>query len=271
VAGAGVADITVNHLLQHRAGWAADYSWSSIAIAAAIEGVDSPPGLTMTTRWAMAQDLAETPGDVYDYSNFGYNVLTLIIEELTGQSFIGYLESKIMTPNEWVPSTEIYGGLPFYSQRGPREPEYIAEGSWTSVPNVFDPDGPNVPWTYGGFDIQSTYGSSGLVMSTVPLLAFLHKYCPDRNWTPGGSMPGTSSIIRAREDDIGIVVLTNERGSPGDPFAPAAALTYGFDQSAEGRADEPVHADAHEPSRVRQQRQPCRDRHHGRRRRRRGS
>lgn len=240
VPGQWVDEITVQHLLQHKAGWEGDFSWYEIAIADEVEGVDSPPGLDMTIRWALAQDLEFVPGDEYEYSNFGYNVLTKIIEEVSGQSYLSYMKQHIIRANMWVPSTEIYGGMPFYEQRGPREPEYIADVGWTSVPNVFDPDGPNVPWNYGGFDIQSTYGSSGLVMSVVPLLAFMHEYYPESDWVPEGSMPGSSTVMYARSDDIGIAVMCNERAGEGGPYRAALEIAQRISDIIDAGVDWPT-------------------------------
>jgi hypothetical protein len=148
----------------------------------------------------------------------------MIVEEVSGMSFINYLRQHVMTTGMWVPNSEIFGGLPFFEQRGPREPVYIAEGSWTSVPNVFDPDGPDVPWPYGGFDTEATYGSSSVVTSVVPLLAFLHAYYPDTGPVWLGSEPGVNSAIKARPDDIGIVVLINERIGDGAPYHAAQEI-----------------------------------------------
>lgn len=232
-AAAGISDITVQHLLDHTAGWAGDYSWWDISVAGQT-GVASPPGLDTTISWALAQDLATTPGDQYAYSNFGYNVLTRIVAEVSGTDFVSYLRQHVTTPAMWVPQTEIFGGLPFLDQRGPREPIYIAEDGWVSVPNVFDPDGPEVTWPYGGFDTVSTYGSSSLVTSVTPLLAFVHAYWPASSATSLGSMPGVNSAMMARSDDIGIVVLINQRIGSGAPYHAAEEIAIRISDIIDG-------------------------------------
>lgn len=227
-----VGDITVKHLLDHKAGWAADYSWWEIAIANAMD-VNSPPGLVDTIRYAIGQELATDPGVNNNYSNFGYNVLVAVIEEVSGLSFTSYLRQHVLTKAMWVPSTNLFGAQPF-SKTGLREPDYIAEPGWDAVTNVFDPDGPSVTWPYGGFDANATHGSSTLAASVAPMLTFIHEYYPNGGFGFIGSMPGSNSIVRARSDDIGIVVLLNERIGAGAPYHAAEELADRIDVIIDG-------------------------------------
>lgn len=202
-------DISIEHLLDHEAGWAEDYSFLSIDIAEAME-IGSPPSLENVARYALGQNLADDPGNTFSYSNFGYNVLVLVIEEFTGETFYSYVRQNILTTDMWVPSTDLFAGQPF-SQIGLREPEYFARPqTWElSVPNVYDPEGANVPWPYGGFDMEAMLGSSGIVASAAPMLTFASLY-PER-WI--GSMPGSSTrIMTASTDgDVHIAAMCNIR------------------------------------------------------------
>lgn len=200
-----VGQITVDHLMEHEAGWATDYSWSDIDAYNAMGLSNPPPNIADITRYAMGKTLADDPGDTYAYSNFGFNVLMLVIEERSGQSFSSYVSQHVLTKNMWVPSTDLFPGLPF-SQTGLREPHYFSEGT---VTNVYDLEGPAVAWPYGGFNVEGMLGSTSMVASAAPMLTFASLY-PER-WI--GSMPGSSTRIltSSNDSDVHIVVLCNER------------------------------------------------------------
>jgi CubicO group peptidase (beta-lactamase class C family) len=87
-----VADISVDHILTHTAGgWAADESdpmlhnngWDQAKlIASTIENVP----------------LKSQPGTQWTYSNFGYCILGRVIEQVTGQPYMAYVQANILDP-----------------------------------------------------------------------------------------------------------------------------------------------------------------------------
>jgi CubicO group peptidase (beta-lactamase class C family) len=207
--------------------WAEDYAWKSIEIYTEM-GFDpelTPPPVSIEnmTRYALGQEMLLDPGlkqsdwpddfvppyNNYAYSNFNYNVLVLVIEEITGKSFSSYLRQNLLTRHMWVPSTDLFIGHPFF-QIGLREPHYFSGASWQ---NVYDPDGPNVPAPYGGFNVEAMTGSSFIVTSTATMLTFMNEY-PAR-WT--GNMAGSSAFLKDSEADpeVDIVVITNDTSAPG--------------------------------------------------------
>src|SRR5206468_650130 len=85
-----LGDITVNHLLEHQGGWDRDKSpdpmFQAIQIATALT-VPSPPSQNDTARYMMGRPLDFTPGKETHYSNFGYLLLGLIVEQITGEDY----------------------------------------------------------------------------------------------------------------------------------------------------------------------------------------
>jgi CubicO group peptidase (beta-lactamase class C family) len=81
-----VDDITVTHLLDHRSGYSAWW------------------GDGCTDKLAAARDsvangmLAADPGAVEDYSNAGYMMLGLAIEQKSGRAYFDYLQQNLFTP-----------------------------------------------------------------------------------------------------------------------------------------------------------------------------
>ena len=84
--------ITVEHLLQHRAGF------SDIFIPAYMNDPLSYDSLDKKLALLRGKPLLFEPGTDYKYSNFGYIVLGALLEKLTNQSFGMLLKEKIFIP-----------------------------------------------------------------------------------------------------------------------------------------------------------------------------
>lgn len=226
-----LADVTVLHLLQHRGGWdretAGDLTYREIEIADAMS-ISSPPGRENTVRYILGQPLQFAPGSRRAYSNIGYLVLGLIVEEASGQDYITYVRENIFTPLD-VPAGDVIQGRTFPEARSDREPWYDGEGF---ALNVYDPSGPLVRWPDGGWDHEARIAQGGLVASTRAILAFLDAYQVAGDdigrrrrggegeqwwWYHTGSLSGTNTLALQRGNGINYVALFNRRASRGDP------------------------------------------------------
>jgi CubicO group peptidase (beta-lactamase class C family) len=225
-----IDDITINHLLQHRGGWdrdtAGDLTYMETTIADDM-GVGDPPGRGNTMRWILGQPLQFTPGGRYEYSNIGYLALGLIISLNTGPGYIGYVQQQVLTPNIWVPSTEIQPARTFRSERNPREPWYRSS---VSSENVFDPSGPSVSRPYGGFDVEARLGQGGVIASAAAMLELGQRFhiapgsaiiglpIDDTNPLTGseshnGAQSGVNTFLWHRTDDVVVFVFFNRSKS----------------------------------------------------------
>lgn len=85
-------DITIEHLLQHRSGL---LDYEPLVPAGATEQVHDADVLEM-----MKQQEAGyfAPGTEYRYSNTGYAVLAMIVEEMSNRTFAKFLEERIFAP-----------------------------------------------------------------------------------------------------------------------------------------------------------------------------
>jgi CubicO group peptidase (beta-lactamase class C family) len=87
------AQITVRHLLNQTSGlpvWTGDVPLADF---------DSSPGATKRQAQALASlDLARPAGAACDYNNMNYNLLGLIIEAVSGDTYAGYLQEQILHP-----------------------------------------------------------------------------------------------------------------------------------------------------------------------------
>ncbi len=230
---ARLRDVTVLHLLRHEGGWdrgvAGDHTYREVTVADDM-GVASPPGRERTVRWILGRPLEFAPGTRSAYSNIGYLVLGLIVEQVTGTSYLDALRTRVLDPLG-VPAGDMIAGRTFPADRSPREPWYDSD---EMVVNVFDPTGPAVRRPAGGWDHEARVGQGGLVATPRAILALLdtHTVSGDmigslrtgsegpswrRNHT--GSLPGTNALARQRGDGVNYVVLFNRRPGSGTSFA----------------------------------------------------
>jgi CubicO group peptidase (beta-lactamase class C family) len=76
--------ITIHHLLTHSAGL--------------VGVIDSPPDIRSAV-WALREtQTAWSPGSHFSYSDVGYQVLTLVLQEVTGRLFTDILQTMIFDP-----------------------------------------------------------------------------------------------------------------------------------------------------------------------------
>lgn len=88
VGDARLEDVTIQQLLDHAGGWdrsiSGDPIFSRTTMPNALN-VSMPASQMNISEWVFGQPLDFTPGARYAYSNFGYLLLGLIIEQVTGQ------------------------------------------------------------------------------------------------------------------------------------------------------------------------------------------
>ena len=85
-------NITLRHLLTHTAGLPRD-----LASSGAPEDEQRPERLEARLRGLRAVEL-EQPLGTYGYSNAGYMVLAMVIQQVTGQSYEAYVGKQIFAP-----------------------------------------------------------------------------------------------------------------------------------------------------------------------------
>jgi hypothetical protein len=233
--------VTLEHLLRHRAGWeraiAGDLTYEECTIAGDF-GVDSPPGRDRTMRWILGQPLQHDPGGVYHYSNIGYLALGLIAEQVTGQNLIDYLRQNILTPDMWVPASDLQLGRTFEVNQPSREAWYDGSGGDHCVFDngecVFGCATAITNSAYGSWDHEARVGQGGIILSAATALRFLSQYRTGVgstiglplngvyvNESHGGSQDGVNTLFCQRADGVCVFIFFNEDadgdGEPDDP------------------------------------------------------
>jgi len=96
-----LADVTVDHLLYHTGGWDRDQTYDPMfldGLIAASLGVDLPISKYDIATFMTGQPMQSEPGARYAYSNYGYCLLGMIIEEITGRDYSEWVAENVFQP-----------------------------------------------------------------------------------------------------------------------------------------------------------------------------
>lgn len=184
---ARLQEITVRHLLYHTGGWdsavSPDQVHQTTAIAAAA-GVPPPADVDTIIRYHLGRRLDFDPGTRYVYANIGYVILGRVVEKVSGQSHIDYLNAQIFTK---AGGLRVAAGRTRLEHRLPGEVRYYDYPGAPLVLSVYPPVTNRVPAPYGGANIENVTASGGLVMSAVDYVRLLCAL--------DGTKPGPTPIL----------------------------------------------------------------------------
>lgn len=181
-----VYGITVQHLLEHSAGWDRnvpvdgfshnDPAFFPLHVSRTLNE-PNPVGDSTLIKFSLLRGLNYMPGVTFAYSNVGYLVLGKIIEKVSGMKYEKFVEEKILKPNGL---DDIHLGKNLLLNKLEREAEY--NSSYTSR-SVYG-DGSQVLSQYGGFNVEAMNAHGGWV-STASDLAKLLSVIDDNNGKAG--------------------------------------------------------------------------------------
>lgn len=200
-----IANITVEHLRNHTAGWSEVCSepiWDDSAVELArTMGVDSPAPAWRTVQWLMGAELARDPGEASEYCNTGYITLGAVAEAVTGATFEAVLDAYLFRPLDVEGDIEAGRALP--EERNPREPFYACDGE--PKQSVFDPNetvcAPDGSWsltaTLAAGGLTSTPAAAGAVLDSITPLEFSGAFTSIGLFHGSdGSVPGTKARVQ---------------------------------------------------------------------------
>lgn len=210
-----MADITLRHLIDHTAGFDSNLSIDPMFAPLLVQfdlGIDGLPAERDFATWMLGEPLVHTPGETYAYSNVGYLIAGVAMEEVTGSPYLDLLRTHLDV------SDTLMLGSSLPAERASDEVDYACDESTTV--NLFDPDGPLTCWADGGFNLEPMTAHGRLVAPASEVLAFLNRRCIDGLENLGscdtwhdGSLPGTYAVAR-NFGRVDYVVLFNQRRDP---------------------------------------------------------
>lgn len=242
-----INNIVVENLLDHSGGWNRDISgdpmFNSYAIATAM-GVTPPADPVTVIRYMLANEMLDfTPATDYNYSNFGYCILGRVIEKVTGQAYEDFVRNTILLP---LNISNMRLGYNLASNQLPDEVTYYMYPGAPLAYSVYD-NTTQVPWPYGGFNVEAMDAHGGWVCSAANLVKLLtavdgFSSKPDillpatistmvdpsandpyyalgwsvnsfNNWWHTGSLSGTSTMFVRANNEMNWAILLNTRPS----------------------------------------------------------
>ena len=162
--------ITVEDLLRHKAGFSkkgGDPMFSTRLIMMRNNWKEVPDQDQLTVV-QLKRPLAFEPGSFQEYSNYGYLVLSMIIERVSGMSYEDFIQENVLRPAGCV-GFRIAGN--YYADKLPGEVRYFVQKDDEPV-DEFNNSGRKVTRSYGGNNVTGLKGAGAWVGST-PELALL--------------------------------------------------------------------------------------------------
>ncbi len=230
--------ITVEHLLRHTGGFKTpveDPAFSNYSVAKAL-GRELPLELDDMVRYATMFRLRSMPGDRYDYSNLGYQILTKVVEVASGRDYESFVKRDVLAP---AGCYDIQIGENFSNKRASNEVNYY-EVKEAQLYDAFDGSGKQVLKSNGGNNVNLLSGAGGWVASSVEMLRLvasingsgtkrdiLSKESVDimthdsrkkpigwatvngNEWLRSGSMAGSCTLIKHQSNGYTWVFITN--------------------------------------------------------------
>ena len=196
-----VEQIVVADLLEHRGGWDREQTLDPMYQLEQIRNSVKTRRLEKShiVRYMWDQPLQFDPGTRRAYSNFGYLLLGLVIEKVTGKSYVESIRELVTDP---IGATEITISSPWKQHRQSREVHYTEENL---------------------LDLHLRDSSSGLASNAETLCQFMQHYWLDgrkrnRRWRSNryhyqiGTHPfTTTTLVEQRMDGIDFALMFNSR------------------------------------------------------------
>lgn len=246
-------DITVRDLLYHTGGWNANRDVDSKIFAALLASGNTDPRAIVRSGRGVA--LATAPGTAHAYTNYGYLVLGLMIEHVTGQGYEPWVQANVLAP---AGVTAMQLGYTPLAQRDPKEvtaydprppvTTFMGTGRWPDVGATQEYAGPAGQWIASATDMaRFLAGVDGLpnhadVLSPATIATMRtrnaavfpgtgYHYAAGWSLTPltsgvamnhSGGQDGGDAYIALRGDGVGLVVLFNRTRNQNAGVAEAA-------------------------------------------------
>ena len=240
--------ITVEHVLRHLGGFHRDPLFSSIDVQKQMR-LDHPPTKEDYFKLVLGRKLKAAPGTYSEYSNFGYMLLSEIIEKVSGQEYETFIREKVMKP---AGCYDMHIGGIYYDDKRDNEVRYYThEGDGKYIADFMNHQD-TVERCYGGTNLPILSGAGAWCSSPIELSRFIasingneivkdiisteslrqmtehideHTFSlgwnsthPKKGWNRTGSLAGTSALIRHYPDGECWILVTNTSTYRGNRF-----------------------------------------------------
>jgi CubicO group peptidase (beta-lactamase class C family) len=241
-------NITVEDVMRHRGGFYRDPLFSSIDVQNQMR-LDHPPTKEDYFRLVLGRRLKAAPGKRTEYSNFGYLLLSEIIEKVSGERYEDFIRTNVLEPAGCYDMH--IGGIYYDDKRSNEVRYYTHEGDGKYIADFNNPQ-ETVERCYGGTNLPLLSGAGAWCGSPVELARlvasingdqtikdiiskesmeqmteYLDKETyslgwndtdPSKGWNRTGTLAGTSALIRHYPDGECWILVTNTSTYKGPRF-----------------------------------------------------
>ena len=231
--------ITVEHLLRHQGGFHRDPLFSSRDVKHQLQ-LDHAPEKEDFYRLVLSRRLRFMPGSWQNYSNFGYLLLSEIIEKVSGMPYEKFMTEKVLIPAGWY-DMHIAGS--YYKDKYENEVRYYTHEGDGKFIEEYNDSGRIVERCYGGNNIPLLSGAGAWCGSPIEIarlvasidgdpgvpdilseeaIGQMTEYFdnetyslgwndtnPDKGWSRSGTLSGTCALVKRFPDGECWILITN--------------------------------------------------------------
>ncbi len=231
--------ITIEHLLRHQGGFYRDPLFSSRDVMNQMK-LDVPPVKEDFYRLVLGHDLRFMPGESERYSNFGYLLLSEIIEKVSGKPYEQFIREEVLRPAGCF-DMHIAGN--YYSDRRSNEVRYYTHEGDGKFIEEYNRSGIMVERCYGGNNIPLLSGAGAWCGSPAEIARLVsaidgrpevkdiisreaidqmteyfdkdtyalgwNDTTPEKGWSRTGTLAGTAALVKYYPDGECWILITN--------------------------------------------------------------
>lgn len=231
--------ITVEHLLRHQGGFYRDPLFSSRDVMRQMQ-LDTPPVKEDFYKLVLRHKVSFMPGEWQKYSNFGYLLLSEIIEKVSGKPYEQFIREDVLRP---AGCFDMHIGGSYYSDRRENEVRYYTHEGDGKYIEDYTGNGVMVERCYGGNNIPLLSGAGAWCGSPAEIarlvasidgrpevediispeaVAQMTEYFdketyslgwndtdPAKGWSRTGTLSGTSALVKYFPDGECWIMFTN--------------------------------------------------------------
>lgn len=231
--------ITVEHLLRHQGGFHRDPLFSSRDVKHQLQ-LDNAPEKEDFYRLVLSRRLRFMPGSWQNYSNFGYLLLSEIIEKVSGMPYEKFMTEKVLIP---AGCYDMHIAGSYYKDKYENEVRYYTHEGDGKFIEEYNDSGRIVERCYGGNNIPLLSGAGAWCGSPIEIarlvasidgdpgvpdilseeaIGQMTEYFdnetyslgwndtnPDKGWSRSGTLSGTCALVKRFPDGECWILITN--------------------------------------------------------------
>ena len=231
--------ITIEHLLRHQGGFSRDPLFSSRDVKNQLQ-LDKAPEKEDFIKVVLSRKLRFQPGSWQKYSNFGYLLLSEIIEKVSGMPYEQFMIEEVMRP---AGCFDMHIAGTYYKDKRKNEVRYYTHEGDGKFIEEYNGSGKTVERCYGGNNIPLLSGAGAWCGSPAEIAKFVasidgrdevpdiiskeshaqmieyfdtetfslgwNDTNPEKGWSRTGTLSGTTALVKHYPDGECWILITN--------------------------------------------------------------